>query len=441
MSAHLIIPNLKYVLLLYFSAKGHERINMNVTENNTANITCDLERTLFSTNRVFAIIVSIYFMLLILGGVTMNMILIHMICSRRKFKTISNTFIVNLSVCDLITAIITLPFETDFLLRGHFDHGDIACALKETVVMFSLASSIINLLLLTTERFVKIVFPYKYNESFTSSKVIILLLVSWVYLIIIALIPLMGGSNATNTDNDFCYLDIPITYLIYQILVNFTIPLFCILAMNTIVIRIASKHTCTIEKQKNYLQDVEESVSVEDKRLFYTNYKTTKIIMKLVGFIIASWFIYILLVILNVSFRECFPRELIWLGNVINYTNVIGNPLLYGFLNKGIRKAILRKYLGRLFQNTDKERSWYLSHETVSAVAFYQEPRALTNNDDNNNAYTSANAKANANDNTNASTSTSTNISINTNTNTNINNNNNNNTNANSNNNTNSNNN
>ena len=315
----------------------------NTTNSTISNLTSCVNSYGHSLSRVFSIGISIYFICLITGGVFCNTILIHTIIWRRSLYNAGNVFIVNLSICDLITATSTIPFDTDFILRGYYNYGTFICGLKETVFMFSLPSSMVNLLLLTVERFIKIIYPYRYPNIFIKKNVILVLLLSWSYYGIVALFPLMYDSNASHVADGKCFVSVPLHYVSYQLTVNFFIPLCCIITMNMMIFRTARRHARCIQKQMSSIGN-----SRRRQRFLTTsvNYKAAKTIMILVGLFLVCWLSYIILVTANIMCDICHPREVTWLGNAINYSSIALNPVLYGLHNKQIRQVIIRQLVG-----------------------------------------------------------------------------------------------
>jgi hypothetical protein len=74
--------------------------------------------------------------------------------------------------------------------------------------------------------------------------------------------------------------------------------------------------------------------------------------MVLFGVFLFCWLTFIVLVVWNILCRICHPREVTWTGNAINYSSVILNPLLYGLLNKKVRKVLWRRYTVCLIKRT-----------------------------------------------------------------------------------------
>lgn len=297
--------------------------------------------------------IATYFIFIIVTGVTFNLLLVYTICSKRRLHTISNYLIVNLAVCDLVTAVSTLPFDSEFLLRGHYHHGDVLCALKETAFMFSLPSAIVNLLLLTAERFITIRFPFKQEKTLTKRNTAVVIVISWSYFLLVACFPLMYTRDAVVAQGGRCFIIFPMTYVYYQLFVNFSFPLLCILIMNCLIFRIASQHATCIRKQQGCLAtrnstNTTTTTPSTSKRQFLTNYKAAKTIMILVANVFLCWLTYISIVMLNV-FCGCLTRGAVWVGNAANYTSIAVNPIAYGLMNRRIRNTILTRLYSSRF--------------------------------------------------------------------------------------------
>ena len=90
--------------------------------------------------------------------------------------------------------------------------------------------------------------------------------------------------------------------------------------------------------------NTENAAKISQKYGIAVKYKAAKVIMKLVGLVVICWLSYIILSISNVLCDGCHPKEVTWGGSAINYSTVVFNPLLYGLLNKNIRKVLFREY-------------------------------------------------------------------------------------------------
>ena len=230
--------------------------------------------------------------------------------------------------------------------------------------MFSLPASIFNLFLLTAERFVSIIFPYKHCKVFTKKSIMTLLIFIWTYIVSAAIFPIIINNNAVFIINGHCHLTFSVAYVIYQLTLNFIVPLLCIIIMNIVIYRVASKHCRELNKRHVSLctSTKSEDASRENKKqrrekkksvdTIPRNFRAAKNIMVLFGVFLFCWLTFIVLVVWNILCRICHPREVTWTGNAINYSSVILNPLLYGLLNKKVRKVLWRRYTVCLIKRT-----------------------------------------------------------------------------------------
>ena len=376
---------------------------------------------------IFANIAAFCFLLIIIVSVICNIVLICIIIRSKSLHKTMHVCIANLAVADLITSAGTMPFDVDFMLRGYFGHGVVACGVMHFTFLISLPSSVINLVLLTTERFVSVVFPFHRVRYITRRNVVISLAVTWVYTCCSALFPLVHSEDAVQVAMGRCVMTYPLGYDIYQIAANFLIPISYICFANCILFRVSNRHAAKIRSLsvvsalyhsepsvKAEESENSDSLEEEDKitplqspkseskgssdmndnnnsgkdntvkntntnntlrklsvllrirnngineqrnslQTAKSNNKAAKRLALLVGVFLFCWLTYIILVATNVSCGICHPRELTWIGNIINYSSSAVNPLLYGLLNAKIRRE-LKKPFKRFFEDFTKSR-------------------------------------------------------------------------------------
>ena len=319
------------------------RISDMTLNNNTTTTFYQFGHTLDPT---FTILVSILFIIISVGGVFLNLLLILVIVCTKSLHSTTNILIINLAMGDFITALFTVPIDVDFLLRGYFPYGTTVCGIKETAFMLSLPSSGVNLSLLTFERHLSVTYPFKRIRCFTKWKAVVLISLSWTYSILVATFPVLYDTNSVVVEYGSCYLLIPMSYQMYQVFVNFLGPLLFILILNGLLFKLANRHAIEIRRQsfvntpqrsrtKSRLSMVSDSLRA--------NVKAAKTVLMLVGVFTFSWIIFIALALWNILCNICHPREVTWSANAVNYSNIVINPLLYGLLNKELRKAMLAK--------------------------------------------------------------------------------------------------
>ena len=86
----------------------------------------------------FATFVSVCFILIIIVALTCNITLITTISTTRSLHNNVNFFIGHMAVADIMTAVGTIPFDVEFMLRGYFSRGIVACGVMQVCNLWSL---------------------------------------------------------------------------------------------------------------------------------------------------------------------------------------------------------------------------------------------------------------------------------------------------------------
>ncbi|XP_032235762.1 orexin receptor type 2 [Nematostella vectensis] len=108
-----------------------------------------------------AIKIAFYFVILI-GSAVGNSLVAYIICSNRRLKTASNFLILNLAICDLLTPLVSIPF--DFALEEHeytWLYGRAMCRLLWPLATLSATSSALTLAAISLDRYLIIMHPFR----------------------------------------------------------------------------------------------------------------------------------------------------------------------------------------------------------------------------------------------------------------------------------------
>lgn len=308
----------------------------------------------------FAYFSALSFIVIIVTSICCNVILIWIILFQKKLHSVTHVFIVNLAASDLLTSVGTIPFDVDFMLIGKFRYTKAVCGIMHFTFLISLPSSVLNLTLLTAERVISVRFPYRRQKYLKKRNILFSVIVTWIYTFFSALFPIFYEKDAINVSKGSCSLFYPIAYDVFQLVANFLIPIIFICCANIWLFYISTKHASKIESLKvifrtDKAKDIskykeEENLQAGRRRhsslligiAFKQNIKAAKRLALLVGVFLFCWLTYIILVATNISCGICHPRELTWIGNIINYSSSAINPVLYGLLNRTIRQEITR---------------------------------------------------------------------------------------------------
>lgn len=333
--------------------------NASTVPSATTNSSLSLPPFGHALSKPFASIAATCFLLIMIGSIVCNMLLVFTIFKVKKLHCIMYVFVVNMAISDLIASFGIIPFDIEYMIRGYFPHNLVICGMTDIFFFMSLPSSVFSLLSITAERYFSIVYPTK--EMITKRTVAIWLISIWVYILIVSLFPIMYSTKAVKVTGGKCFLTFPVGYQLFQVVINFLIPILMIMLMYAKLFKISyrqanktarmamrlGKMQGSIERSlsKDSCSDATSSsaigTSISILSSLSRNMKAFKRITFLVSVLILCWFSYIVIVMMNYHCL-CHPRELTWVANVVNYSSSVLNPVVYGVFDSILRKEMLR---------------------------------------------------------------------------------------------------
>lgn len=111
-----------------------------------------------------------------------NSVIIAAFYRSESLRTLSNLFLLGLSFCDLFVGLVTQPLlvaETALVAAN----SEKACILKDLYVIFLFAfssSSMLHVCLISVERSIAIVHPFKHHRFITKKRVVVFFVVFWI---------------------------------------------------------------------------------------------------------------------------------------------------------------------------------------------------------------------------------------------------------------------
>lgn len=171
----------------------------------------------------FSIILSIIFLIVIAGTIIGNILVCVAVCLVRKLRRPSNYLIVSLAVSDLCVAIIVMPIAMVYDIMGTWPFGPVICDFWVSSDVLSCAASILNLCMISVDRYYAITKPLEYGVKRTPRRMFFCVFIVWMSAAFISLPPvLILGNEKTETS---CSVSQNKVYQIYATLGSFYIPL------------------------------------------------------------------------------------------------------------------------------------------------------------------------------------------------------------------------
>ncbi|XP_047103610.1 tachykinin-like peptides receptor 86C [Schistocerca piceifrons] len=106
-----------------------------------------------------------------------NATVIWIVLAHRRMRTVTNYFLVNLSVADLLMALLNCAFNFAFMLNSDWPFGVVYCSVNNFVANVTVSSSAFTLAAISLDRYMAIVKPLQHRM--TRRRALLALLAVW----------------------------------------------------------------------------------------------------------------------------------------------------------------------------------------------------------------------------------------------------------------------
>ncbi|KAG6461054.1 5-hydroxytryptamine receptor 1 [Manduca sexta] len=194
----------------------------------------------------------ILFLIVIVCTIVGNILVCVAVRLVRKLRRPSNYLIVSLAVSDLCVAIIVMPFATVYDIMGTWPFGPVICDFWASSDVLSCAASILNLCMISVDRYYAITKPLEYGVKRTPKRMLLCILIVWMSAAFISLPPvLILGNEKTETS---CSVSQNQVYQIYATLGSFYIPLTVMVVVYYKIFRAARKIVKDEKRAQSHLE-------------------------------------------------------------------------------------------------------------------------------------------------------------------------------------------
>ncbi|KAF7217874.1 alpha-1A adrenergic receptor [Nothobranchius furzeri] len=319
-----------------------------------------------------AVGVGIFLSAFILVAIVGNILVILSVVCNKQLQNITNFFIINLAMADLLLSIIVLPFSASLEVLGCWVFGRVFCNIWAAVDVLCCTASILSLCIISIDRYIGVKYCLKYPSIMTERRAVAILVLVWVSSVVISVGPLLGWKEPPPVDESICRITEEPGYALFSSLFSFYLPLMVILIMYFRVYVVARRTTKSLEAGvkrertksvevvlrihcRSVLEDARPASSKSSKnhpfrsslsvRLmkFSREKKAAKTLAIVVGMFILCWLPFFFFLPLGSLFPSLKPSETVfkvifWLG----YFNSCINPIIYPCSSKEFQRAFTR---------------------------------------------------------------------------------------------------
>lgn len=136
--------------------------------------------------------VGVFLAAFILTAVAGNLLVILSVACNRHLQTVTNYFIVNLAVADLLLSAAVLPFSATMEVLGFWAFGRTFCDVWAAVDVLCCTASILSLCTISVDRYVGVRHSLKYPAIMTERKAAAILALLWAVALVVSVGPLLG---------------------------------------------------------------------------------------------------------------------------------------------------------------------------------------------------------------------------------------------------------
>ncbi|XP_033098393.1 5-hydroxytryptamine receptor 7-like [Anneissia japonica] len=202
-----------------------------------------------------AVVIIMTLTLLIVCTIVGNCLVILSVFLERKLRSPSNYLYVNLAVSDMAVAILVMPMALVTEVTGEWLLGDTICDLWIFLDILCCTASIVNLCMISVDRYLVITRPLQYFKRRTSKFMAVVVACVWALATVITLPPLFGWGRNVHEDNN-CLVSQDLGYTIYSTLGAFYGPLAIMLV---VYFKIHKAATAAATVQKRRLTSVNQN--------------------------------------------------------------------------------------------------------------------------------------------------------------------------------------
>jgi len=297
---------------------------------------------LYSPPTGIIVLLSLFYGIISFVSVIGNSTVIFIVCTSRRMQSVTNYFIANLALADVIIGLFAIPFQFQAALLQRWNHlPDFLCPFCPFFQNLSVNASIFTLMAIAVDRYRAIIYPLKSHTSKYRTKVTIIIV--WIVSTGLA-VPMAFAFRAAEIEKDWIQcvpINIDFTvfmwYKNFLCLVQYFIP--CILisgAYTSMAITLWSVKTPGVAQYER------------DQAVMNNKRKVIKMLMVVVALFTLAWFPLQLYDVLNQIFPEINYYQyinIIWFCcHWLAMSNSCYNPFIYLLCNEKFKKELRIKF-------------------------------------------------------------------------------------------------
>ncbi|XP_023120356.2 trace amine-associated receptor 13c-like [Amphiprion ocellaris] len=285
-----------------------------------------------TSHRFEAVLLNVVMSSISVLSVVLNLLVIISVSCFRQLHTPTNILLLSLAVSDFLVGFVLLPGEI-YLQTQCWFLGDVMCSLYYYLLFIVFTTSIGNMVLISTDRYVAICHPLHYPTRVTVTKAKLCVCMCWFCSVFYSSVVFKDALNQPGINNS-CYGEciLVISYIaeVVDLVVNFIVPVVAIilLYMRVFVVAVSQahamrSHTAAVTHQHSVTQSHRKS-----------ELKAARTLGVLVLVFLICFCPYYCVSLAGTSTYS------VNLASIMFYLNSCLNPVIYALFYPWFRKAV-----------------------------------------------------------------------------------------------------
>ncbi|XP_029012769.1 trace amine-associated receptor 13c-like [Betta splendens] len=263
----------------------------------------------------------------------LNLLVIISISHFRQLHTPTNLLLLSLAVCDFLVGLLVMPFQILFA-EPCWLLGDLMCFFCNVVTFIPVSASVVNMVLISVERFVAICHPLSYSNIVTENRVRISVLLCWIYSVLYNFLILSDNLKQPGSFNS-CYGQCVISVNgAVDLVISFIIPISVIIFLYARVFVVAVSQARSMRSHVAAVK-LQRSLTVTVQR---SELKAARTLGVVVAVFLMCYCSYFCVSLSGFDLTVGSPSE-VNVGFIICCNSCL-NPLIYAFLYPWFRKSV-----------------------------------------------------------------------------------------------------
>ncbi|XP_047439403.1 adenosine receptor A1 [Mugil cephalus] len=273
-----------------------------------------------------------------LASVTGNVLVVLVVCVNRSLRNTTFSFIVSLAVADIVVGVLVIPLA--IIISLEMETQFYTCLFLSCLLLIITQTSILSLLAIAIDRYLRIKIPTRYNTVVTQGRAYVAVCLCWILSFLSGLVPMIGWNNRDAQANLSSSSEIickftTVIRMDYMVYFNFfgwvVVPLIIMITLYLEIFRV-------IRRQLNRRAEA----TCDGERYYRKELKLAKS-LALVVFLFAVCWLPIHIMNSIQFFCECeIPKIALYIGIFMSHVNSALNPMVYAFRIKRFRVTLIQ---------------------------------------------------------------------------------------------------